>query len=452
MFDTRDTIVAVSSPAGSAARGIVRLSGPTAAELADGLFEGAGELISTGGFRAVEGVVRFADEPLELPARAQVFRGPHSYTRQDVVELHVPGSAAVTGALCAALTDAGARQAKPGEFTARAFFSGRLDLSQAQAVADVIDAADDAMLRCASVVLGGRVHRLCEAASSRLTEALATVEASIDLAEEDIRLESPPELSARLEELSGRLRRVAEEAADMPEPGELPEVVLAGRPNVGKSSLLNALCGARRAIVSALAGTTRDVLTATIAIGHAAVELCDAAGFAAEGDDLSAAATSAARSAVARADVVLLVADISADVFAAERRLLEDVRAVNRRAPVMLVGNKADVAGNGAASRLRRLSGDLDLPAVATSAVSGEGLDELRRRLSELLHLASAGGSEHMGLHERQKRCLLEAAAAVARAGEMLSDCGEISDVAELAAVELREALARLSEISGEVV
>ncbi|MGC9454811.1 MAG: tRNA modification GTPase [Phycisphaerae bacterium] len=452
MFDTQDTIVAVSSAPGSAARGIVRLSGPAAAELAGVVFEGAEPLASTGGFRAVDGLVRFGPEPLELPARAQVFRSPHSYTRQDVVELHVPGPAAVTTALSAALIDAGARQANPGEFTARAFFAGRLDLSQAQAVADVIDAADDAMLRCASAALGGRVHRLCEAASGRLTEALATVEASIDLAEEDIQLESPQELSDRLEGLSERLGRVAKEAADMPEAGELPEIVLTGRPNVGKSSLLNALCGTDRAIVSAMAGTTRDVLTATVALGQAAVELCDAAGFAPSGDDLSAATTAAARSAVARADVVLLVADLSAGGFDAERPLLQDIRAVNRRAPVLLVGNKKDLTGDAGLRRLGRLGEEPALPTVATSAVSGEGLDELRRRLTELLQLAPAGGSEHMGLHERQKRCLQDASAAAARAAETLRGTEELADTAELVAVELREALARLGEISGEVV
>lgn len=400
----------------------------------------------------MDGLVRISDGSMELPARAQVFRSPHSYTRQDVVELHVPGPAGVTTALSAALIGAGARQANPGEFTARAFFSGRLDLSQAQAVADVIDAADDAMLRCASAALGGRVHRLCEAASGRLTEALATVEASIDLAEQDIQLESTEQLSARLAELAGRLSRVANEAAEMPETGELPSVVLAGRANVGKSSLLNALCGTDRAIVSAMAGTTRDVLSATVSLGIAAMTLCDAAGFAPAGDDLSAAATAAARGAVARADVVLLVVDLSGEAFEQDVKLLADARSANRRAPLLLVGNKLDLVAEAGSELLEKLAGELGVRAVATSAVGGQGLDELRQALSRMLHVSGPGGSEHLGLHARQKRCLLDASAAAGRAAEMLRGTDEIADSAELVAVELREALGRLGEISGQVV
>lgn len=181
MFRTDETIVAISTPAGSAGRAIVRLSGPEAVELSQQVFQLAtGRLTEMGGFRAADGLLAIGSSDIELPCRVYVFRAPRSFTREDVVELHVPAAAA---SLTSELIEAGARQAEPGEFTARAFFSGRIDLSAAEAVADVVDAADDAQLRSAMAALGGNIWRLCERAASEIADTLASVEASIDLAE-----------------------------------------------------------------------------------------------------------------------------------------------------------------------------------------------------------------------------------------------------------------------------
>ena len=216
MLQTDDTIVAVSTPAGLAARAIVRLSGPCAAALAGGVFQPQGaSLAEAAPFRVVDGVVHAG--PVELPGRAYVFRAPRSYTRQDVIELHIPGSPAAAAAVAAELVDAGARPAEPGEFTARAFLAGRIYLSAAEAVADVIDAADDAHLRSAMAALGGAVHRLCSRAADRLAEELALVESAIDLADEDIELDSPARTAERLTDLADELIRTAERATDMPE-------------------------------------------------------------------------------------------------------------------------------------------------------------------------------------------------------------------------------------------
>jgi len=477
MLQVDDTIVAISTAAGSAARAIVRLSGPEALPLAGTVFSPAvGRLEDLGGFRAADGIVRFpaastqgdaaaggeSGSCIELPGRVYVFRAPRSYTRQDVVELHLPGAAPAVASLVARLVEAGARPAQPGEFTARAFLSGRLDLSAAEAVADIIDAADAAQLRAAMSALDGRIFRLCQAAAAEAADVLAVVEASIDLADEHVELDAPAALSARLDKLAAHLRGLARQASDAPETADRPRAAIAGRPNVGKSSLLNALTGSNRAIVSAISGTTRDVLTAPLSLEHGMTLLLqDAAGFvprpAADAPPhvapLTQAADDAAHRAVARADVLLLVVDASADSFGEDLAVLDKVRRSNARAPLTVLANKADLLdpdeADVRAAELRSLTSQT---VIATSALTGEGLDQVRRALAEQLTLHAARAGDALGLNQRHKRCLLAAAEAVDAAGKLLAGAAEVADVAELAAVELRRALAELGAISGQVV
>jgi tRNA modification GTPase len=456
VFALDDTIVAISTAAGSAARAIVRLSGPAAMELAGGIFAAAeGALSETPPFGRRAGLVALSEAGVQVPAVAYVFRAPRSFTRQDVVELHVPGNPHVATALVGELTAAGARPAGAGEFTARAFFSGRIDLSEAQAVADVVDAADDAQLRAAVTALGGAVHRLCRQAAGQLTDVLAEVEASIDLAEEGIAFQPPAVLAGRLRELARGLRATAERAAELGEPAALPRVVLTGRVNVGKSSLLNALSGAERAIVSALAGTTRDVLAAPMDLGDGGtILLQDAAGFGRTDEVLAAAAGGAARAAIAAADAIVFVADLSADDFQADRRLLEETVAANRRAPLLLAGNKADlVEGTAQAARLAELTTAGDgAAALAVSALAGTHLEALRGAIRDSVHLRAARGGQALGLHRRQNDCVLSAAGSAEAAADVLAAAEELVDRAELVAVDLRAALAAVGQISGQVV
>jgi tRNA modification GTPase len=469
---TDDTIVAISSAAGNGARAIVRLSGPDALTLAEGVFAAAAaDLRSLGSFRCARGVASFhssAGLDVSLPCRAYVFRAPRSFTRQDVVELHIPGSVVAACALVDHLSTAGARRAQAGEFTSRAFFSGRIDLSAAQAVADVIDAASDAQLRSALSALGGRLARLCGGIAAELAEALATVEASIDLAEEQIELDSPRELSRRLAAAADDLDRLAAQARDMPEHAHLPRAVLCGRPNAGKSSLLNALAGFDRAIVSPIAGTTRDVLSATIVLEGSAVLIQDAAGIGQSKDSLDQVAHAAARSAIEAADVLLVVADLTCD--AGWKRGLAPIssfeigacplfqtvqswRDLNPRAPMLLLASKADLLNERELSaKVAELASTTGLPVLATSATTGLGLSELARELANLLHLSASRGGEALGLHQWQRQCIVAARHAAQRASDLLAVSIQLADQAELVAVELRDALAQLGQISGQIV
>ncbi|RKY26945.1 MAG: tRNA uridine-5-carboxymethylaminomethyl(34) synthesis GTPase MnmE, partial [Planctomycetota bacterium] len=434
--------------AGPGLRAVVRVSGPEAVAIAQAVFRSAGPgLAELGGFRAVAGRVVLAEHDIETPARAYRFVSPRSYTRQDLIELHIPGGAALAGALLDALIACGARLAEAGEFTARAFFSGRVDLSQAEAVADIISASDESHLRASLCTLGGELRKLCETLACEIAEALATVEASIDLAEERIELASPARLAGQLRDIAARLGRTARGATDMPETASLPSVAIAGEPNVGKSSLLNALAMTDRAITSALAGTTRDVLSATMTLPcGSAVNLLDVAGFTAPTDSLATMAHDAASQAVAQADMILFVAQAGRSKTRADDELLEKLRATNRSVPVVLLANKADLVEK----KISQLQ--VDDETIYTSAVTGEGLDAVRQKLTKTLHLASARPGSAMGLHDRQRRAMQLAGEAAIAAAELLGGADEIADVAELVAVELREALGQLGTISGEIV
>jgi tRNA modification GTPase len=457
MENLQDTIAALSSAAGYAPRAILRVSGPEALGVAQKLLAAPADLAKLGGFCSTDALLALPCEPpLEVPARAYVFLAPRSYTRQDLVELHLPGNVALATAALQALLNAGARQAQAGEFTARAFFSGRLDLSQAQAVADIINAEDASQLRAALATLGGSVHRLCQDTSVTLAETLATTEASIDLAEEAIQLAPPGELAAACRDVADRLRNAAEQARDLPDTAAAPNVVLAGRPNVGKSSLLNALSGTSRAIISAMAGTTRDILSAGLDLpGGAGARLLDVAGFGQTADPLAPHATQAATAAVSRADAVLMVLDASQPLTAADRQLLRDLLAANPDAPKLLLANKADLAEDIDADALSRgldPAGKIFRNALAISAQAGLGLEGLREAMVDVLNLAVDRPGGTLGLHARQRQCLLNAASAASAAAELYDAAEQVADIAELAAVELRSALAGVGAVSGEVV
>ncbi|MFZ5586195.1 MAG: tRNA uridine-5-carboxymethylaminomethyl(34) synthesis GTPase MnmE [Thermodesulfobacteriota bacterium] len=446
--DANDTIAAIATPAGPGGLGVLRVSGPQAWGVGRALFVPRRPWGAAGPrpWRLRLGrVVEPATGEAIDEALAAFFRAPRSYTTQDCVELSLHGGPALLRRALAAALHEGCRLARPGEFTLRAFLGGRLDLAQAEAVAGLVAAQGRGEARLALAALAGGLGQRLAPVRAALLDAAAAVEAGIDFPE-DVAPADGPGLAARLalqaaEPLAGLVeasqrRRVFREGA---------AVVICGRPNVGKSSLFNALLGRGRALVSELAGTTRDCIEEGLILGGAAVRLIDTAGLGAGVEahgpaaGLDALGRAAAGAALEAADLALVVLDGSQALTAEDRAVL----AASAGRPRLIAVNKADL---GAAWELSDLPAGAG-PALRVSATAGAGL----AGLSERLAAAITGGEPEPAAGEvlagaRQAQALERALEATRRAAGHLAG---FEPALELASLDLAEALAALGEVDG---
>jgi tRNA modification GTPase len=426
-----DTIAAIATAVGGGV-GIVRISGPAAEPIARALVPALPRAAPS--HRMFLGVARDPQRGTVLDqVLVVVMRAPRSYTGEDVAELHGHGGAAALQALLGAALAAGARLATPGEFTRRALLAGKIDLTQAEAVAELIAAADGRALRAAQALRQGVLGRRVDEARRLIVAELAAIEGALDFPDEaaaDVRDHGEdPGAAARLRGLGEAL---AAAAASYRRPlAAVPELVLVGAVNVGKSSLLNALVGRERALVDEQPGTTRDVVEADAQLGEARVRLVDTAGWRDDPGPLETRGQALAGARLQQAALALVVFDGARGW----RALDEQVRAaLPPGLPHLLVENKSDLAR----------AGDAVPSAVRVSARTGAGLDQLRDRLVEWLALEDEPALPIASL--RQASALGEAGHAIGRAASHLPAAGE------LAAVELRRALHQLGLVTGETV
>src|SRR5881394_1972556 len=304
---SRDTIAAVATPPGRGGIGVVRISGPQAPQIAERLIGSVppARVAILARFRDASGAA--VDEGIAL-----FFPAPHSYTGEAVLELHGHGGPVVMGMLLAACLDAGARHAEPGEFTRRAFLEGRLDLAQAEAVADLIDASSQEAARSALRSLSGEFSAAIDALRTQLVELRALTEAQLDFPEEELDGLHREDAAKRLASVQAALDNVLSRSRQGSLLRSGVHVVIAGPPNVGKSSLLNRLAGEERAIVTPIPGTTRDALRETIHIDGVAIVLVDTAGLRESKDELESLGIARTRVELERADIVLAVHDATA--------------------------------------------------------------------------------------------------------------------------------------------
>ncbi|MGD9598846.1 MAG: tRNA uridine-5-carboxymethylaminomethyl(34) synthesis GTPase MnmE [Steroidobacteraceae bacterium] len=430
-----DTIAAVVTPPGRGGVAIVRVSGPKAPEIAAVVI--GGDLPAPR--RAT--LARFLDaagEPIDV-GLALFFTAPHSYTGEHVVEFHGHGGPVVCEALVQRAIELGSRRARPGEFTQRAFMNDKIDLAQAEAVADLIDAGSREAARAAMRSLQGEFSSMVHGLVDAVTELRAWVEAAIDFPEEEIDFLADRELGSRLGGIREHFAAVERSARQGRLLREGMTVVIAGRPNAGKSSLLNRLAGYDAAIVTEIPGTTRDIVRERIDIDGMPLHVLDTAGLRESPDVVEAEGIRRATLEMARADRVLFIIDTADDpdarAFSEERaRLPADV-------PVTIVLNKIDLATGIPLSDT--VSGP---PRVAISARTGAGLDVLRAHLRDCMgyRIADAGTVSARARH-------LEAIARAQRHVDAAETQLRESRAGELVAEELRLAQAALGEITGAV-
>jgi tRNA modification GTPase len=428
----RDTIAAVATPPGRGGIGIVRLSGPRSVAVASAIAGaiGAARQATLRTFRDVEG--RTIDEGVVL-----YFAAPASFTGEDVVELQGHGGPVVMDLLLEAALAGGARIARPGEFSERAFLNGRMDLAQAEAVADLITASSRAAARNAARSLTGEFSRRIEALAAEMLDLRTFVEAAIDFPEEEIDFLADAALRRRLERLRADLGDIRSRAREGALLNEGISVVIAGRPNAGKSSLLNRLAGYDRAIVTDIPGTTRDVLAERIVLDGLPLRIADTAGLRPTGDRIEQEGVRRARAEIEGADRVLLVSDVTSG---------EDPLAIAREEALpferlTLVLNKADLARDETVGILPAS----EPPRVRLSALTGEGVDSLVRHLKDVVAFREDEGG--FSARRRHLDALRRAAGFVNEGIDALTSRG----AGDLLAEDLRVAHEVLGEIVGRV-
>jgi tRNA modification GTPase len=437
MFATDDTIVAIATPAGRGALGVVRLSGPRALDLAGTLLECGAALrprhatltrvSSDDGAGVVDEVV------------ATFFPAPHSYTGEHVVEITGHGSPVILRATVKRAMAAGARLAEPGEFTLRSFLNGKRDLVQSEAVADLIDAATPLQARVAFDQLEGTLTERIQTIDAQLFDLIARLEASLDFPDEGFHFVEPSRAATEISEVISELSALLEGAAAGRMIREGATVVIAGRPNVGKSSVFNYLAGAPRAIVTPIPGTTRDLVTESVDIGGIDVTLVDTAGWRKTVDVVESEGVSRGDQARRVADLVLLVFDGSEPLTHEDEQLLADTTMTSR----IVVSNKSDLGLN---QSLEERTSALLTAGVHVSALTGDGFDELRQAICRALvgeeplrDAASISNTRHITLLE-QCRVSLVAARDAAEAASLPE---------EFLLTDLQAARARLDEVVG---
>ena len=426
-----DTIAAISTPIGEGAIAVIRLSGPTSVTIADEVFAGKSSVVEFAPRVQHLGAIVEQDTKLD-DVLLTVFRAPHSYTGENLVEIACHGGVLVTRRILELLLARGARSAEAGEFTQRAFLHGKMDLTQAEAVMDLISAQTDLALRAASEQLEGTLGKRIEAVRGAFVDLLANVEAYIDFPDEDIEPETGLLLIAKVDAILDETQALLDTASHGRVLREGLRTVIYGAPNAGKSSLLNVLLGYERAIVSARPGTTRDMIEEVVNLCGYPVRLIDTAGIRDSDDEIEQAGMARTRRQVELADLVLHVVDASAPKT-------NDAAVGEWRAKSLLILNKADLDEH---ADWRGADG------VRISCLKNQGIDALNAAIVQRI---TGGGAAHrnwsVAINARHQACLQQVRMHALAAREGMAE----GRPPEFVAQDLRDGMQAVGEIVGRV-
>jgi len=445
MASSDDTIVAIATPSGRGGIGVVRLSGPRAISIAT---EAArfpktpletqrstlGELIDPETGRVLDQVV------------TTCFRKPHSYTAEDVAEIACHGSPVILKFLIELCLARGARMAEPGEFTERAFLNGRIDLTQAEAIRDLIESRTLYQARVAAQQMQGSVSARVKPHKQVLLEFIARLEAGIDFAEDDVSVMGAEEISTRLGAIRADLERLTENDQYGRIVREGLSLAIVGRPNVGKSSLFNRLLNAERAIVTATPGTTRDLVAESASVGGIPIRLVDTAGIREAADEAERIGVEKSWQAIADSDLRLLVVDGAEPWSTEEHRLLERILPLGA---LVVALNKCDLPGRitreEVEAKVAAARPEAAVKVISTSALSGAGIENLRQGILELASPTGIVAEGEFVTNLRQQQHLKESLAAIVKA----QGAAAASTHHEMLLLDLYDALRALDALTG---
>ncbi|MCF6149681.1 MAG: tRNA uridine-5-carboxymethylaminomethyl(34) synthesis GTPase MnmE [Candidatus Kuenenia sp.] len=448
--ETQDTILAVSTPAGRSFHAVIRISGPEAIPSIKEIFVPSTNIkpenIQT--FTAIKGRIELPAELLTIPVVLYIMKHPHSYTREDVVEIHTVGAKPIVEIILHAILrkktgiKQGIRLSRPGEFTKRAFLHGRIDLAQAEAIKNIIRSQSDSELDSAILQLSGNTSKQIKYIQNEITSLCAYIETSIDFSDQDIELISRLEMTDKMERIKDAIVHLINKSPVDKIFSEEINTVLYGKPNAGKSSLVNALLGKKRAIVSDRPGTTRDTVTGVLRIGNVNFRLMDVAGVDDAKEHVFPEAGEKAQSALKNAHVILLVFDGSAKINLQLMKMnLNEVAN-----SVIIVINKCDLTPDHSAFEL---PDELKkYPFVFTSALTGEGLDRLKSQLLDKVLEGQINQSNTLPFFNVHQKNALQRS--YERVEQAIASCRDnMSD--EFVVLDMRMAADILGEIVGEI-